>query len=140
MVSIYLDDQRTPIEHPNNGKWTVVRNHADFCFEVERIGMDNIDIISFDHDLDPSATTHFFNHTIKEYQIDYSQIEEKTGYHSAMWLIEYARSLDMNLPQCYVHSANPIGAANIMGPINLYNYLRRIPQSCIRVRWKHYKE
>ena len=41
------------------------------------------------------------------------------------------------LPQIYVHSANPIGSANMMGYIN--NYLKncRLPQTCIRVQIEH---
>jgi hypothetical protein len=41
------------------------------------------------------------------------------------------------LPQIYVHSANPIGAANMMGYINNYFMNCRTPQSCIRVKIEH---
>jgi hypothetical protein len=38
------------------------------------------------------------------------------------------------LPQIYVHSANPIGSANIMGYINNYLMSCKLPQTCIRIR------
>jgi hypothetical protein len=41
------------------------------------------------------------------------------------------------LPQIYVHSANPIGSANMMGYINNYLMNCRLPQSCIRVKIEH---
>jgi hypothetical protein len=41
------------------------------------------------------------------------------------------------LPQIYVHSANPIGSANIMGYINNYFMNCRMPQTCIRVKISH---
>jgi hypothetical protein len=37
MTSIYLDDTRTPIEHPNGGEWTIVRNCEDFIATVSKI-------------------------------------------------------------------------------------------------------
>lgn len=140
MISIYLDDQRIPTEHPNNGKWEVARNYEEFVSKVTSAGLENIDIISFDHDLDSSATSHFFKHVMSEYKIEYSQIKERTGLHAAIWLIDHASELDLALPQCYSHSANPIGASNIIGVINLYNYTRKKPQSCIRARWAHIKK
>jgi hypothetical protein len=41
------------------------------------------------------------------------------------------------LPQIYVHSANPIGSANIMGYINNYFMNCRMPQTCVRVKIEH---
>ena len=54
-------------------------------------------------------------------------------YDVAKWLVAESMNKSIPLPQIYVHSANPIGSANIMGYIN--NYLKncRLPQSCIRV-------
>ena len=37
----------------------------------------------------------------------------------------------------YVHSANPIGSANMMGYINNYFKNCKTPQTCIRVEIKH---
>jgi hypothetical protein len=41
------------------------------------------------------------------------------------------------LPQIYVHSANPIGSANMMGYINNYLMNCRLPQTCVRVQINH---
>jgi hypothetical protein len=41
------------------------------------------------------------------------------------------------LPQIYVHSANPIGSANMMGYINNYFMNSRLPQTCIRAKVDH---
>ena len=135
-ISIYLDDIRIPIEHPENKIWEIIRSYEDFVEVVELVGLDNIDIISLDHDLDPSATKHFLDEVLLTYQIDYSKIEEKTGLDVAKWLIMHSIETGKKLPLCYVHSANPIGAANIEGHINLYLKKCRMPENCVRVRWK----
>jgi hypothetical protein len=35
------------------------------------------------------------------------------------------------------HSANAIGSANIMGYVNNYLHLNRLPQNCVRVQIEH---
>ena len=43
MISIYLDDQRTPLESPSaNSEWVVVKNFEEFVDLVEKTGLDNI--------------------------------------------------------------------------------------------------
>ena len=42
MISIYLDDYRTPIEHPEGAEWLVVRNYDQFVDKVTEIGLENI--------------------------------------------------------------------------------------------------
>ena len=46
-------------------------------------------------------------------------------------------SKNIPLPQIYVHSANPIGAANMMGYINNYLMNCKLPQTCVRVQINH---
>jgi hypothetical protein len=41
------------------------------------------------------------------------------------------------LPVIYVHSANPIGAANIMGYINNYFRNCKLPEVCMKVNIEH---
>lgn len=48
MTKIYLDDIRTPVD----SSWLVVRNYYEFVETVSKIGLENIEIISLDHDLD----------------------------------------------------------------------------------------
>ena len=44
---IYLDDIRTPVDK----QWMVVRNYDEFVDKVTEIGLENIELISLDHDL-----------------------------------------------------------------------------------------
>ena len=44
---------------------------------------------------------------------------------------------DFPFPEVYVHSANPIGAANIMGYINNFLMNEAQPQTCVRVSIPH---
>ena len=48
---------------------------------------------------------------------------EKTGNDCAKWLLEYCYENDLKLPQCMVHSANPVGADNIRKTLELYTTL-----------------
>jgi len=45
---IYLDDVRTPVE---KDQWVVVRDYVEFVDKVNEIGLENISLISLDHDL-----------------------------------------------------------------------------------------
>jgi hypothetical protein len=54
-------------------------------------------------------------------------------------LTDHSEKSSTDLPQCYVHSANPIGAGNMTGYINLYLKKNRKPENCTRVRWKYKK-
>ncbi len=136
-ISIYLDDFRIPIEHPEGKEWVVVKSYDQFVSKVLEIGLENIDIISLDHDLDETATNHYYDYVKKNYSIDYSQIKEKTGMDVVKWLVEHSKNTNISLPRCYVHSANPIGSGNMMGYINLYLKICRKPENCVRVRWEY---
>lgn len=133
MINVYLDDIRTPLDE----SWVVVRNYEEFVKFIGETGLDNIHTISLDHDLGESAMAEYFNNVHPNYKLDYDNIKEKTGYDCAKWLVEESQRTRIPLPKVYVHSANPIGSANIIGYIN--NYLKncRLPQSCIRVRIEH---
>ena len=138
MISIYLDDQRTPIEPPSeNSEWVIVRNYEDFVRVAEGVGLENIEILSFDHDLDRSATVHYLEYVKKNYEIDYSKIEKPTGLDAVKWLIHHSTNTGDPIPKCYVHSANPIGSGNMMGLINLYLKNCKRPEDCVRIRWDY---
>ena len=133
---IWLDDTRIPIYYLN--LWIITTNYDEFVREVEKIGLQNIDLISLDHDLGDSAMEEFFKNTAINHQINYNNIKEKTGYDAAKWLINY--SLDKNIPlpeKVLTHSANPVGAANIMGIINNYLRSQGLPQTCVRTKWDY---
>ena len=132
-IQLYLDDIRTP----NNDDWHVVRNYDEFVSHIRLNGLDKYEVISLDHDLGDTAQKEYFNNVSPNYQLDYNNILEKTGLDCAKWLVAESMNSKIPLPQIYTHSANPIGAANIMGYVN--NYLKncRLPQTCIRVKIEH---
>ena len=136
-VWIYLDDTRTPISEGLDQVWTVVRNYDEFVAKVKEVGLENIEVISLDHDLGDSAMMEFYRNVSPNYTLDYSNITEKTGYDCAKWLVEHSIETNIPMPQVYTHSANPIGSANIMGYINNYLMNCSLPQTCIRVTIDH---
>ena len=138
---IYLDDVRTPT-NPNNEwvdgieEWTVVRSYDEFVKTVTEIGLENIEVISLDHDLGDSAMREWHTNVYHNYTLDYNNITEKTGYDCAKWLV--GQWLDGKpVVNVYTHSANAIGSANIMGIINNYRHVNRLPQNCVRVQIEH---
>ncbi len=148
MKRIYLDDIRTPIE----SGWIVVRTWEDFVDTVNEIGLDNIDTISLDHDLGDTAMHEYRNNVSKHYRLDYDNIDEKTGYDCVKWLVNYfytiyperlemsyteRKRIDIIFPKVVIHSANPIGSANMMGYINNFFKNEGKPQSCIRIQIEH---
>ena len=142
-MRIYLDDVRTPVE---NG-WQVVRNYYELVNLVNKVGLNNVEIISLDHDLGDSAMNEYFNNVSPNFKLDYNNISEKTGYDAAKFLVDefysqYPERLAMNyfnkksepimFPIVLVHSANPIGSANMMGYINNFLMNEAKPQTCVR--------
>jgi hypothetical protein len=124
---IYLDDVRTPTE-PD---WIVVRNYNEFVAKVTEIGLDNIALISLDHDLDDSAMREWHTNVYHNYTLDYNNITEKTGMDCTKWLVEQWLNGGKVVP-VKVHSANAIGASNMMAWINNYKHINRLPQDCER--------
>ena len=126
-MKIYLDDVRTPIEDG----WVVVRNYDQFVSNILYFGLDQIELISLDHDLGDTAMQEWQRNVYHNYELNYDNITEKTGMDCVKWLIE--RWLDGE-PVCrvMVHSANAIGSTNMMGYINNYRHIHRLPQNCER--------
>jgi hypothetical protein len=132
-ISIYLDDVRTPTIEG----WTVVRDYEAFVSTIMYHGLENIETISLDHDLGDGAMTEYYTNVRNNYQLDYSNIQEKTGYDCCKWLVNKSIETGIPIPQVYVHSANPIGSANMMGYINNYLMNCRLQQTCVRVNIPH---
>jgi hypothetical protein len=118
---LWLDDLRNPYINTEGRvpkenliiDW--VLNHEQFTQWIEKHGLPKI--ISFDHDL---ADEHY---TPEEYWCDYEKskayqdskiYQEKTGLDCAKWLVDYCMDNNKPLPLFYVHSANPVGADNII--------------------------
>ncbi len=142
-MRLYLDDVRIP-KDPNNEwvsgipQWEVVRNYDEFVAHIKLNGLENYEVISLDHDLGREAMDEYYNNVHPNYSLNYDNIvNEKTGYDAAKWLVAESMRTGIPLPAIYVHSANPIGSANIMGYINNYLMNCRLPQTCIRVNIKH---
>jgi len=147
-TKIYLDDLRTP----TSDNWIVVRDYYEFVEKIKELGLENIDLISLDHDLGNTAIEEYYDNVVTKYKLNYKNIKEKTGLDCAKWLIEkyYNENPDrlemnrsdkkkknINFPEVYVHSANPIGAHNIMGYINNFYKNEGQKQSCERVKVSH---
>lgn len=147
-IKIYLDDVRTPIDKT----WNVVRNYNEFVTLVEKVGLNNISIISLDHDLGDTAMNEYFTNVSPNYTLDYDNINEKTGYDCIKWLVNHfydtneewiernrliKRGDKIPFPTVYTHSANPIGSANIMGYCNNFLMNEAQPQTCVRVNIPH---
>jgi hypothetical protein len=129
---IYLDDVRTPVDND----WVVVRNFDEFVDKVNEIGLKNISLISLDHDLGDSAMKEWHKNVYHNYKLDYDNITERTGYDVAKWLVNQWME-GSPVVDVYTHSANAIGASNIMGYINNYRHINKLPQNCVRVNIPH---
>lgn len=146
---VYLDDVRTPV---NGNDWIIVRSYDEFINKVNEVGLKNIEFISLDHDLGELAIREYFDNVSPNYTLDYNNIHEKTGFDCAKWLVNYfyeknpdwdllskiqRKTIDIQFPTVYTHSANPIGSANIMGYINNFLKNEGKPQTCVRVKVEH---
>lgn len=144
MYKIYLDDIRIPMDKD----WILVKNYDEFVNMVTELGLNNIDIISLDHDLGDTAMDEYHNNVVYNNRIDYSKIKEKTGLDCAKWLVDFfydqnpkRSSLDnihkkinkINFPIVYTHSANPIGSENIINYINNFLKFEQQPETCNKV-------
>ena len=134
-IWLFLDDIRIPTDE----RWVVVKNYDEFVAHIRMNGLENYEIISLDHDLGHTAMVEYYTNAKTNYQINYKNIEEKTGLDCAKFLVAESMNTGIPIPQIFVHSANPIGAANIMGYVN--NYLKsfcKLPMVCVQSHIPHY--
>ena len=109
---LWLDDIRDPFLNREGkvpkGNYVIfwVLDYNAFVEWVERFGLP--DIISFDHDLADIHYTATGNIDILK-----SEWQEKTGMDCAKWLVDYCIDNKLDLPEYFVHSANPVGKENI---------------------------
>lgn len=132
-IWLYLDDVRIPTE----GEWEVVRNYDEFVAHIKMNGLENYEVISLDHDLGEGAMTEYYTNVKPNYELDYNRILEKTGMDCARYLVSEAMNQKIPLPTIYVHSANPIGSANIIGYVNNYFRNNKLPEVCVKVNIAH---
>ena len=103
-MKLYLDDIRTP----KDDDFIIVRSFQEAVKFVQQNGIPNY--ISSDHDLGCDEFNNIY----------------PSGYDFAKWLIEMDLDNLYKFPKDFkfnVHSANPIGKANIEGILN--NYLKK---------------
>jgi hypothetical protein len=132
-IWLYLDDVRTP----KDDRWKVVRSYDEFVAHIKMHGLENYETISLDHDLGDTAMNEYYNNVHPNYTLDYNNITEKTGLDCSKFLVAESMTKGIPLPAIYIHSANPIGSANMMGYINNYFMNCRMPQTCIRIKVEH---
>ena len=121
-IYLYLDDVRIP----NDDRWEVVTNYDEFVAHIELNGLENYECISLDHDLGEEAMQEYYRNVATNGYLEYNNISEKTGLDCARYLTSKAISNKAELPKVYCHSANPIGALNIMNHVN--GYLKSVGQ------------
>jgi hypothetical protein len=132
--NIFLDDIRQPRDsfkytkdiRYNKLDWVIVRDYNDFVSKIKEIGLENIEVISLDHDL---ADEHYFSDTQPwsvEGEIDYFSYQEKTGYDCAKWLCDHALDTNKKIPNVLVHSFNQVGSDNIRYYIK--NFIKNNPE------------
>jgi hypothetical protein len=132
-LRLYLDDVRTPVDED----WIIVRNYDEFVVQIKLHGLGNFEVISLDHDLGEGAMVEYYTNVKNNYMLDYNNINERTGMDCCRYLVSESMNEKIPLPQIYIHSANPIGSANMMGYINNYLMNCRLPQTCVRVQINH---
>jgi len=132
-IYLYLDDVRTP----KADNWEVVRNYDEFVAHIKLKGLGAYEVISLDHDLGEGAMVEYYTNVKPNYELDYNRITEKTGMDCARFLVAESMNTKIPLPTIYVHSANPIGAANIMGYVNNYFRNCKLPEVCAKVNIEH---
>jgi len=132
--ALYLDDVRTPLDIDI---WEVVRSYEELVAVIKKNGLIQYDFVSLDHDLGESAMLEYYNNVKDNFELDYDNIKEKTGYDAAKFLVNESMETGVRMPIVYVHSANPIGSANIMGYVNNYYKNCGREQACVRVQIPH---
>lgn len=115
-MKIYLDDVRIPLDP----SWIVVRNYAEFVALIKSVNLNEVEIMSLDHDLGDSAMNEYHINVVKYGFINYENITEKTGLDCVKFLIDYVIDNNLILPRIQVHSANYVGRENMISYVNNY--------------------
>jgi hypothetical protein len=118
--NLFLDDERVPskvtwTELPNV-PWVIVRSVESFISHISRYGLPQI--VSFDHDLadEHYARYHEANQVTGVFR--YDGLTVKTGLEAAKWLVRYCETFQKPMPECYYHTRNHFGEANMREVIN----------------------
>jgi hypothetical protein len=126
-MKLFLDDIRYPKDcidymHRRIGHlakfyeddWVIVRNYDEFC-DVLKNHFQEIEVISFDHDLADEHMLDYHKHQGNGNDIiGYEDFKEKTGLDCALFTKEIYKENNLVLPTMFVHSMNPVGTQNII--------------------------
>lgn len=128
--NLFLDDIRLPHDVTWGNipyiyqklEWDIVRNYDEFVSYIRENGLPK-GYVSFDHDLaeqhyTPEIYWNDFGES-KRYQ-EKQNYTKKTGLDCAKFLVEYCLYHGLDLPNCKVHSMNPVGRENIISELNSY--------------------
>ena len=112
-MKVFLDDLRVPKMSHTKGKglgsafqndWVIARDYFQFVDLIDN-HFDEIDLISFDHDL-----------------ACYKDGEEFTGKTAVDYVVNYCLDHNKKFPNWYAHTDNTNGRQNIIGAV--LNYLK----------------
>lgn len=132
---LYLDDVRVP----KDDHWILVKDYDEFIAKVNEFGLDGFYTISLDHDLGMGAMREWYRAVEwdGDNEINYDNIQEKTGMDCAKFLVNLSMDTGIDLPLILVHSANNVGAENIISYINNYLKSQGKNQTCMRIEIAH---
>lgn len=126
---LWLDDIRNPLEdnwlvfspidQPYNVIW--VKSHQEF---IDWINLNSLpDAICFDHDLGHNVASEARTKGLNKKKARLLASQEKTGFDSAKWLVNYCLDNELKLPLYNIQSANPVGKENINSLLKQFNKL-----------------
>ena len=106
---MFLDDLRDVEKYYPNEEFVVCRTYQEAVEYVSKHGIPSF--VSFDHDLGDTGNEN-----------------EETGYTFAKFLVDYMMDKQIATPfEYHVHSANPVGALNIMAYLdNAFKFIRSL--------------
>lgn len=132
--NLFLDDSRWPedicwLSYDHAAKdWIIVRTYDQF---VEAVNAYKFDVISFDHDLDPTATFECIRCMSSNVAYDYRKVKEKTGRECAQYLKDKYEKEGRDIPQYTVHSLNPKGTENIISILGPEKLLSKVEDALV---------
>lgn len=119
--SLFLDDDANRIPQKLHwidlpwANWLIVRNYDEFVECIERNGIPLR--VSFDHDLAENHYQEYHRANESDRKLNYDNYKEKTGYHCAIFLVEYCIDHKVLIPEYTVHSMNHMGKLNIVSAL-----------------------
>lgn len=117
--NLFLDDFRKPEEayQMTNNKdylekdWIICKKYQKFVDCIEQNGLP--ELFSFDHDLSAKMYSG---------KIPYSEMKVKSGWHCAVWLIDYCKKNNLQLPAWKIHTVNKLGYENIKAVLEKFDF------------------